>query len=300
MGGCHLSMTVDLQYPVCMILACPSCARQYRVDRYPAGQRVRCMCGHPMTVPEPRPHEARILHCADCGGPLGADATACDYCGGVLDPNQRHYTLLCPRCYARLPEQARFCIECATRIHPQEVVTHREGGHRCPRDGAPLQARAADDVPFEECPQCLGLWLSAEDFKRVCERKTREYRDNPLPSANGPTTGVEPVVYLKCPRCQQIMNRQNFGRRSGIIIDTCVEHGVWLDDRELERIARFIAEGGLARSRQQDTERLEAQARAAARRAQGSRRYGPSWGTGVAADSGLFEGFLDVLGSWFD
>jgi len=253
-----------------------------------------------MTVPEPRPHEARILHCADCGGPLGADATACDYCGGVLDPNQRHYTLLCPRCYARLPEQARFCIECATRIHPQEVVTHREGGHRCPRDGAPLQARAADDVPFEECPQCLGLWLSAEDFKRVCERKTREYRDNPLPSANGPTTGVEPVVYLKCPRCQQIMNRQNFGRRSGIIIDTCVEHGVWLDDRELERIARFIAEGGLARSRQQDTERLEAQARAAARRAQGSRRYGPSWGTGVAADSGLFEGFLDVLGSWFD
>lgn len=42
------------------------------------------------------------------------------------------------------------------------------------------------------------------------------------------------------------MNRRNFGRRSGVIVDECVEHGLFLDPGEFEAIETFIAHGGLA------------------------------------------------------
>lgn len=245
-----------------------------------------------MTVPEARPHAARILHCADCGGPLGAEATQCEYCGGVLDPNERHYTQMCPTCFARLPEKARFCIECATPIRPQELVSREASARRCPRDGEPLQARGAQGIPYEECPRCLGIWLDSAAFRDLCQRKTTEFEKNPLPDTRVTVSAaLEPVAYLKCPVCSQLMSRQNFGRRSGVIIDQCAVHGVWLDDRELERVARFIAEGGLARARQADAERAEAESRRAARLAAPDLR---GWPDAEPGDTG----FLGLL-SWF-
>jgi hypothetical protein len=41
------------------------------------------------------------------------------------------------------------------------------------------------------------------------------------------------------------MQRKNFGKRSGVIVDWCGGHGTWLDKDELEQIATFIAAGGL-------------------------------------------------------
>jgi Zn-finger nucleic acid-binding protein len=225
-----------------------------------------------MTVPEPHAHEARILHCADCGGPLSADASQCDYCGGVLDPRTRNYTLVCPGCFARLPETARFCIECAQPIRPQEVVEHHPSARTCPRCQTPLQARAADAIGFDECPACLGLWLSADAFKSVCDLKVAQFRENPLPDAQRGSVPAAPVVYLKCPDCQKMMNRENFGRFSGVLIDQCRAHGVWLDNTELERIARFIADGGLARARKREVDDLERRARAADRQNQSAQR----------------------------
>jgi len=284
-----------------MILACDQCSRQYRVEKYAPGQHLRCLCGNAMTVPEPRAHEARILHCADCGGQLGPDALQCDYCGGVVDPVARNYTLVCPKCFARLPEGARFCIECAQPIRPQEVVEHHASARSCPRCQTPLQARTADAMTFDECPACLGLWLSADAFKAVCESKVAEFRDNPLPTATRGTVGVEPVTYIKCPDCQNMMNRLNFGRVSGIIIDQCSAHGVWLDNAELERIARFIAEGGLARARQTKAEDLERRARSAQRQAsQGGGGLTSSILTGGVLGGGGTYTFLSVLGSLVD
>src|SRR3712207_7758487 len=35
--------------------------------------------------------------------------------------------------------------------------------------------------------------------------------------------GAEAVRYRPCPRCARIMNRVNFARRSGVILDICPE-----------------------------------------------------------------------------
>jgi Zn-finger nucleic acid-binding protein len=44
------------------------------------------------------------------------------------------------------------------------------------------------------------------------------------------------------------MNRRNHGRKSGVIVDACREHGVWFDAEELERILHWIREGGERRA----------------------------------------------------
>jgi hypothetical protein len=49
-----------------------------------------------------------------------------------------------------------------------------------------------------------------------------------------------------------MMNRRRFKRISNVIIDECVIHGVWLDADEMGAIARFVAEGGLARAEAQE------------------------------------------------
>jgi Zn-finger nucleic acid-binding protein len=43
------------------------------------------------------------------------------------------------------------------------------------------------------------------------------------------------------------MNRANFGRVSGVIIDVCRPHGAWFDRGELGAIRRFLRSGGLGR-----------------------------------------------------
>ena len=53
------------------------------------------------------------------------------------------------------------------------------------------------------------------------------------------------------------MTRKNYASTSGVIIDLCKDHGVWLDHRELERIVAFVRGGGLARAREREIERLK-------------------------------------------
>lgn len=58
------------------------------------------------------------------------------------------------------------------------------------------------------------------------------------------------------------MNRSNFGRHSGILVDRCREHGLWFDASELDAALRWIRSGGeaLAARRQEDEERTAASA----------------------------------------
>jgi Zn-finger nucleic acid-binding protein len=53
------------------------------------------------------------------------------------------------------------------------------------------------------------------------------------------------------------MNRQNFARISGVVLDVCKDHGVWFNHGELTRIVEFIRGGGLGRAR--ELEKLDLQ-----------------------------------------
>jgi Zn-finger nucleic acid-binding protein len=51
------------------------------------------------------------------------------------------------------------------------------------------------------------------------------------------------------------MVRRNFRRISGVLIDVCRDHGVWLDAGELEQIRCFIANGGLDKSQDREIQK---------------------------------------------
>ncbi|MDQ2922367.1 MAG: zf-TFIIB domain-containing protein [Acidobacteriota bacterium] len=110
-----------------------------------------------------------------------------------------------------------------------------------------------------ECEQCLGLWLDVSSFEKLCA--DREQQSVVLGTAStAPTSAVREtskVSYVPCPECLQLMNRINFARCSGVIVDICKGHGTWFDRDELSRIVEFIRGGGLEASRAREKQEIQ-------------------------------------------
>ncbi len=104
-----------------------------------------------------------------------------------------------------------------------------------------------------DCPSCEGLWLSGESFEGICKKKEAQAAASgvkPVATAGVQATlsAANDVNYIPCPICKDAMNRQNFAKVSGVIIDVCKQHGVWLDKHELSLIVHFIESGGMKKA----------------------------------------------------
>ena len=99
------------------------------------------------------------------------------------------------------------------------------------------------------------------------------------------------------------MNRVNFARCSGVIIDLCKKHGIWFDCDELSRIVEFIRGGGLELSRSREKAQLEEERRSLRQEqmtADLNRSVGSGIGdsealriSGIASAGGLLKFLLD-------
>jgi Zn-finger nucleic acid-binding protein len=280
------------------LIACARCGRQYDVTGFPPGTRVRCECADLLTAEARRPRMPRPLKCGRCGGALRADARKCDYCEGEITLEERGLSGVCPKCFARLLKDARYCMECGVEIAPQAILPVREGA-LCPRCKGPLRSRTVGSTFFVECGNCAGLWLKQEDLESICERAdTQELVARAIAEAvpTRPVDAGKGPTYVPCPTCGSLMTRRNFGGASGVLIDLCRGHGVWLDHRELERILAFVRQGGLLKAREREVERLKREAELA----QARTFAGGPCGTGGSSESidrplGLDIGLLDAL-----
>ena len=116
------------------------------------------------------------------------------------------------------------------------------------------------DVDLLECAECDGTWIEAAAFDRLCTQREQQaaVAHRPIDSKpSGSTAAPAAVRYRPCPQCGKMMNRQNFGRLSGTIVDTCSGHGTFLDRGELHQVVQFILDGGFGRMRQAELERLK-------------------------------------------
>jgi len=152
-----------------------------------------------------------------------------------------------------------------------------------------------------ECETCFGLWLDVPSFEKVCADREQQSAVLGMATHAIALHETSKVNYVPCPECSQLMNRMNFARCSGVIVDICKQHGTWFDRDELSRIVEFISDGGLNAARAK--ERIEiAEEREQLRDAQRAFEMQKARGigdahetrlTGIASASSLLKFLID-------
>ena len=202
--------------------------------------------------------EARVLRCSGCGASVPPDAPQCPYCKAQLA------TVACPACFALVPLSASHCPGCGAALASREAATPEDAP--CPACAKPLATAQVGEQSVHECQACGGLWLDRVVFEQLGASRERQgalLGALPAPVAPAPAT-LAPVQYRPCPVCAQRMNRTNYAKRSGVVLDVCKAHGIWFDRDELRKVLAFVAEGGLDRARELDIEELKQAKRTAA------------------------------------
>jgi len=101
------------------------------------------------------------------------------------------------------------------------------------------------------------MWLDSSQFERICTNSESRAVLLARPPAGRVTTTDRRIRYRPCVRCGKMMNRVNFAKLSGTIIDVCRGHGTFLDSGELHAVVTFIHGGGLERVREYELESLK-------------------------------------------
>jgi len=166
-----------------------------------------------------------MADCKSCGAPLVANTNRCEFCGiyNDMDLHGKH--------------------DFSIHVHKSKRI--------CPHCNIPLQTinlKQAEAFEIERCASCFGLFFDPGEIETLLESSVSGVFD-----INFQLLGhinqeryrkPEKVKYIKCPGCSVLMNRINFGHRSGVIIDRCKIHGVWLDNGEITHLMEWKKAGG--------------------------------------------------------
>lgn len=227
-----------------------------------------------------------MANCTNCSAPLPPNSIQCDYCGSRNDIDLKgvHYNTT-HEC-----ESERVCPRCGIRLETVDLKI----------DGRFL---------IERCGQCLGLFFDPGELEAVLQATVSNVfaiDRSRLDSLNATMkAGDYGVSYIKCPVCSQLMNRVNFGAKSGVVVDRCREHGVWLDGGELRHLFDWMKAGGklLDQERQEQLKKTEAEQEREKRRAPaasggyaGYPDFASYGGTLQREDPDLFDIVVDAIG----
>lgn len=161
--------------------------------------------------------------CISCGAPLPPNKVVCAYCGtrNSVDLKGLGKIALVE------PQSPRKCPECKINMQTVDV------GNRA-------------KFFIEKCDECHGLFFDPGELEALLsESVTDGVRINY--DRIKELSHIRPqnkITYRPCPVCQKMMNRVNFGTRSGVIIDRCREHGIFLDGGELRQLMEWRRAGG--------------------------------------------------------
>lgn len=182
-----------------------------------------------------------VANCSNCSAPLPPDSIRCDYCGSRNDIDLKgiHYHT------THEIESERICPRCDTRLRT-------------------IDLKAGGRFLIERCDECLGLFFDPGELEALLEASVSNVfviNRSRLDTINtAKRSGDYGVSYIRCPSCSKFMNRINFGTRSGVIVDRCTDHGVWLDGGELRHLLEWMKAGGklLQQERQEQIKKEEA------------------------------------------
>jgi Zn-finger nucleic acid-binding protein len=152
---------------------------------------------------------------------------------------------------------SKYCPHCGAA--PAQTSAAELSVLKCPRCRVDMASVTLGAEAVRECERCAGLWVEVAALERICADREKQ---SAVLGAAAPVSGqstAEPnrVTYAPCPQCSQLMNRINFARCSGVIVDICRGHGTWFDRDELSAIIQFIRGGGMEHSREKEKLELE-------------------------------------------
>jgi Zn-finger nucleic acid-binding protein len=141
---------------------------------------------------------------------------------------------------------SEFCPHCGAKVAaPRDTGA---GVLRCPGCASDMPQVRLGSTLLHECSKCGSAWLTPDTFAAVC--RDREVLGALADAVGGTARALEPdftakIRYVRCPVCDKMLNRVNFGHRSGVIVDVCKNHGVWFERDELRQVLAFVQRGGL-------------------------------------------------------
>jgi len=162
--------------------------------------------------------------CISCSAPLPKSGIICSYCGTRNDID-----LGAVKSFRNLrPDLHRVCPTCKI-----ELITIDIGNKL--------------SFYIERCEKCYGLFFDLNELEELVENSVEKSQKIDLIKLAQITENprhIDEIIYRDCPVCQKKMQRKNFMKRSGVIMDVCFEHGIWLDAGELRQIMEWIKLGG--------------------------------------------------------
>jgi Zn-finger nucleic acid-binding protein len=169
----------------------------------------------------------------------------------------------CTSCGAPLPPDSLVCAFCQTRnsldlrglgARPVERPGHARDCPACQIPMTSLNVGLREVFLIEQCPRCQGLFFDLNELQTLLDdgvARVHEVDHQLLTALSNQSVKTETKIsYKPCPDCQELMNRVNFGPRSGVVVDRCRNHGVWLDAGELRRLLEWKKAGGQLVDRQ--------------------------------------------------
>ena len=209
----------------------------------------------------------------------------------------------CLSCAAPIPSGSVRCAYCGSRADLDlQGWSHAEGSgpwaeHSCPNGHGPLELVEIEALRLGRCPTCLGLFLEPGSLGTLLRPTASEVltTDRRLLDAltAAPRHDQDAVRYRPCAVCGDLMNRNLFGHRSGVIVDRCRDHGVWLDAGELRQLLEWTRAGGALLDQRQRQEEQDQDERAARRAAAATELQGD-----VPEEMGLLGPLGRALGRW--
>lgn len=107
----------------------------------------------------------------------------------------------------------------------------------CPRCSVALNRTSLGSI----CPECEGVWFGFDQFDTALRLSDLQLETSEIePTLQFDKPGVSLEHHIKCPDCQLRMKRHVYMMDSGVIVDMCRDHGMWLDDGELSKIRKYL------------------------------------------------------------
>jgi len=179
-----------------------------------------------------------MLSCKSCSAPLEPNINRCQYCGVRNDIDLRathHFSI-------DNPYSDRICPHCNIAL---QTIALKVNGH----------------LYIERCSECFGLFFDPGEIEilldsAVSNVETINFKH--IQNINADRYQAKKVKYIKCPVCGILMNRKIFGHRSGVVIDQCHKHGIWLDNGEISHLMEWKKAGGQLLNQQKKQQKQKA------------------------------------------